>query len=206
MNFTTGLWHAAEPLVLASASAVRRKLLQQAGIAVEVQPARIDERAIEAGMKDRDARQVALALAEAKARSVALELPGRLVLGCDQTLALGARLFVKPADRAEARAQLLDLRAKTHALTSAFALVRDGTMLAHDADTALLTMREFSDGFLEAYLDAMGAAATASVGAYQLEGLGIHLFERVQGDTTTVLGLPLLAVVAVLRRLGCLVD
>jgi nucleoside triphosphate pyrophosphatase len=200
------LWRAAEPLVLASASAARRQLLEQAGIPVTVRPAPIDERAVEAEMNDRDARQVALALAAAKARHVAQELPGRLVLGCDQTLALGLRLFVKPADRAAAQAQLLALRGNTHVLTSAFALVRDGTVLAHDADAALLTMREFSDGFLDAYLDAMGDKVTASVGAYQLEGLGIHLFERVEGDTSTILGLPLLAVVAALRRLNCLAE
>jgi septum formation protein len=201
-----GLWRAAEPLVLASSSPVRRKLLEAAGIAVEAQPAEIDERAIAAGLGDQDARQIALALAEAKARQVSRQLPKRLVLGADQTLSLGSRLFNKPLDHTDARAQLTALRGHTHVLTSAFAFARGGEMLAHDADAVLLTMRLFSEDFVAAYLEAVGAAAMASVGAYQYEGLGIHLFERVEGDYTTILGLPLLAVFAVLRQLGCLAD
>jgi septum formation protein len=204
MTLNLGLWRAAEPLLLASGSAARRQLLEAAGIPVETRPAGIDERAIEAGLAGRDGREVALALAEAKARHVAQALPGRLVLGADQTLSLGTRLFAKPEDRAVARVQLQALRGKTHTLTSAFALARDGEMLARDADAAMLTMWKFSEPFLDAYLDALGAAATASVGGYQLEGLGVHLFERVEGDYTTILGLPMLPVIATLRRLGCL--
>jgi len=201
-----GLWRAAEPLVLASGSTIRRRLLEAAGISVEVQPAEIDERAIATGLGDQDARKIALALAEAKAQKVSRQLPKRLVLGADQTLSLGARLLNKPLDRAYARAQLLALRGRTHVLTSAFAFARGGEILAHDADAVLMIMRLFSEDFVAAYLDAVGAAAMTSVGAYQYEGLGIHLFERVEGDYTTILGLPLLAVVAMLRQLGCLAD
>jgi len=201
-----GLWRAAEPLVLASRSAARCQLLQAAGIPIEIRPAEIDERTIEAQLGQNQARAAALVLAQAKARQVSQQLPGRLILGADQMLTLGSRLFSKPPDRAAAREQLVSLRGQTHRLTSAFALVRDGDVLASDAEAASLTMRDFSDGFLDAYLDAVGPAATTSVGAYQLEGLGLHLFERVQGDHATILGLPLLPIIAMLRRLGCLAD
>lgn len=200
------LWHAAEPLVLASASPARRALLEAAGIPVETRPAGIDERSIEEGLNVRAPREVALALAQAKAQHVSKQLPGRVVLGADQTLSLGSRLFGKPADRAAACEQLMALRGKTHTLTSAFAFVRNGEHLSCDANAAQLTMRNFSEGFLADYLDAVGDAATTSVGAYQLEGVGIQLFERVEGDYTTILGLPLLPMLGALRRLGCLAD
>jgi septum formation protein len=201
-----GLWRAAEPLVLASSSAVRRKLLEAAGIPLETRPAEIDERAIEARLTECQAREVALALAQAKARQVSQALPGRFVLGADQTLSLGLRMFSKPPDLSAARQQLLALRGQTHTLTSAFALMRDGEVLSCDAEAALLTMRKFSDSFLDVYLDAAGAAVMMSVGAYQLEGLGIQLFERVEGDYTTILGLPMLPVIGALRGLGCLAE
>src|SRR5215471_9964967 len=174
------LW-LAEPLVLASRSAVRHAILREAGIPLEVEPADIDERALEAASVIRDAPGVAALLAREKARAIAARRPGRLVLGADQTLALGERRFSKPADRAGARRQLAALRGHTHELHSAVALARGSSVLFEHREVARLTMRSFSDQFLEAYLDAAGAAVTASVGAYQLEKVGIQLFERIEG-------------------------
>ena len=198
------LWLVAEPLVLASRSAARAALLAAAGIAVEVLPADIDERGIEAKVPAQDAGGAAALLARAKARAVAALRPGRLVLGADQTLALGARRFSKPRDRAATEAQLRALRGETHALHSALAVMRDGELLFEHGDTARLTMRRFSDKFLTEYLDATGDAATASVGGYQLEKPGIQLFERIEGDYFTILGLPLLPLLDFLRREHCL--
>ncbi|MEA2981852.1 MAG: nucleoside triphosphate pyrophosphatase [Alphaproteobacteria bacterium] len=196
------LWLAARPLLLASKSAARRTLLENAGIPVEIEPADIDERAVEARAGVEDAEVVAALLAREKARAVAAKHPGRMVLGADQTLALGARRFSKAPDRAAAREQLSALRGKTHTLHSAVAVVQSGAVAFEHVDAAHLTMRAFSDGFLDSYLDAAGDAATASVGGYQLEGLGIQLFERVEGDHSTVLGLPLLPLLDWLRRSG----
>jgi septum formation protein len=198
------LWLAAHPLVLASKSAARRTLLDAAGIAVEIRPADIDERAVEAKATADGAAAVAAMLARAKARAVAAQMPGRLVLGADQTLALEAQRFSKPLDRAGAKEQLRALRGHTHALHSALALVRDGEVVFEHGDTARLTMRAFSDKFLDDYLDAAGSTVTASVGGYQLEGPGIQLFERIEGDYFTILGLPLLPLLDFLRRDGCL--
>jgi septum formation protein len=131
---------------------------------------------------------------------VAQSKPGRLVVGADQTLALGNRRFDKPGDRAAARAQLMALSGNTHHLHSAVAVACGEEVLFDAVDTARLTMRGLSDEFLDAYLDAAGAAVLESVGGYQLEKLGIHLFERIEGDHFTILGLPLLALVAFLRR------
>jgi len=196
------LWLDSRPLVLASKSDVRAKLLAAAGLRLEIRPAAIDERAVEAKAGAVDALGAARLLARAKAENVAAALPGRMVLGADQTLALGEMRFSKPADRAAAREQLQALRGKVHSLHSGLALTRDGEALFEYAATARLTMRAFSDGFLEDYLDVAGAAALASVGAYQLEGAGIHLFERVDGDYFTILGLPLLPLLDFLRRDG----
>ncbi|HET7681969.1 MAG TPA: Maf family protein [Xanthobacteraceae bacterium] len=200
------LWVAAEPLVLASKSTARLALLAGAGIAVEVLSADIDERGIEAKASAKDAGVAAVLLAREKARAVAAQRPGRLVLGADQTLALGARRFSKPADRAAAAAQLRDLRGKTHALHSAMTVMRDGEVLFEHADVARLTMRMFSDQFLEQYLDLAADAVTSSVGAYQLEKAGIQLFERIEGDYFTILGLPLLPLMDFLRRERCLAE
>ncbi len=200
------LWTAGEPLVLASKSTARLALLAAAGIAVEVLPADIDERGVEAKASAQDAGAAAALLAREKARAVAALRPGRMVLGADQTLALGARRFSKPADRAAAAEQLSALRGKTHALHSALAVMRDRDVLFEHTDAAHLTMRSFSDKFLDEYLDAAGDAATASVGGYQLEKPGIQLFERIEGDYFTILGLPLLPLLDFLRRERCLAE
>lgn len=192
------LWLSPQPLVLASKSDVRGKMLAAAGLRFEIRPAQIDERAAEAG--GGDAAAIARLLARAKATAVARTLPGRMVLGADQTLARGQKRFSKPASRAEAAEQLRTLRGRTHELHSAVALVRDGEVLFDCVDSARLTMRNISDRFLEDYLDMAGGAALSSVGAYQLEGLGIHLFDKVDGDFFTILGLPLLPLLAYLRQ------
>jgi len=199
------LWLNPQPLVLASKSDVRGKMLAAAGLRFEIRPAQIDERAVEAEGGKPDAAVAAGLLARAKASAIARALPGRLVLGADQTLARGTRRFAKPTSRAEAEDQLRGLRGRTHELHSALALVRDGVVLFECVDGARLTMRDISDRFLDSYLDMMGAAALSSVGAYQLEGIGIHLFERVEGDFFTILGLPLLPLLGYLRQNG-LID
>jgi septum formation protein len=199
-------WLAADPLVLASTSKVRQALLAAAGIPTEVRPADLDERAVEANSAYQASGAIAALLARKKASTVERLYPGRLVLGADQTLALGAQRFAKPADRAAARAQLRSLSGQTHELYSAIAFVQNGAVLFQYVDTARLTMRSFSDQFLDLYLDAAGDSAILSVGAYQIEGIGLQLFERVDGDYFTVLGLPLLAALDFLRRHGCLVS
>jgi septum formation protein len=198
------LWLADRPLVLASKSASRRALLQGAGIPIEVLAADIDERGVEAKAGLADPGAVAALLAREKAVAVSVQQPGRLVIGADQTLALGQRRFSKPADRAGAREQLKILRGQSHALHSAVAIVRGGKPVFEYCAVARLTMRTFSDEFLESYLEAAGDAVTASVGAYQVESLGVQLFERIEGDHSTILGLPLLPVLDALRRQGAL--
>ncbi len=196
------LWRADQPLVLASKSEVRRALLEAAGLPIEIVPADIDERGIEAKARDTNPGAVAALLAREKARAVSEKMPGRLVLGADQTLALGQRRFSKPTDRTAARAQLMALCGQTHELHAAIAAVRDGAVVFEHGDVARLTMRAFSESFLDAYLEAAGDAVTASVGGYQLERLGIHLFERIEGDHDTILGLPVLPLLHYLRRSG----
>jgi septum formation protein len=198
------LWLAERPLLLASKSESRRALLSAAAIPIEVLPADIDERAIEAQAVLTAPAEVAALLAREKARAVAASRPGRLVLGADQTLALGQRRFSKPANLAAAREQLTALRGRTHELHSALALVRGGTIVFEHCETARLAMRAFSDGFLDAYVAAAGPAVMASVGAYQVERLGIQLFEQIEGDHFTIMGLPLLALLQYLRQAGCL--
>jgi septum formation protein len=201
-----GLWLAEQPLVLASRSESRRAVLAAAAVPVEVLPADIDERAIEARAGLKSPGAVALLLARAKACAVADKLPGRLVLGADQTLALGDRLFSKPADLAAARAQLESLRGRTHELHSAIVLARDGAVLFEHCETARLAMRDFSDRLLESYIEAAGLGLTASVGGYQVESIGIQLFERIEGDHFTILGMPLLQLLPYLRREGWLAE
>jgi septum formation protein len=193
------LWLDRLPLVLASKSDVRGKILAAAGLRFEIRPAQIDERAVEAKAGHLDAVATASLLARAKALAVAATRPGHLVLGADQTLARGNSRLGKPTDRAAAAEQLRGLRGRTHELHSALALVRDDKILFDCVDSARLTMRAVSDRFLDDYLDMAGDTVLASVGAYQLEGIGIHLFERVEGDYFTILGLPLLPLLAYLR-------
>ncbi len=200
------LWLASAPLVLASKSAIRRTLLETAGVPIEVRPADIDERGIETKSSMQAPDAVAALLAREKASAIARSMPGRLVLGADQVLGLGNQRFSKPNDRAAARVQLRALSGRTHALYSAVAFVQDGKVLFEHIGIARLTMRAFSDRFLDDYLDAVGEAAMASVGAYQLEGLGIQLFDHVEGDYFTVLGLPLLPALNFLRRHGSLAQ
>jgi septum formation protein len=197
------LWLAAKPLVLASQSKVRRALIEAAGIPVETRPAHLDERAIESQVKGGPA-EVALTLAREKARTVAAMSEAAYVVGCDQTLALGERRFSKPKDRAGAREQLMALRGRTHQLHSAVAVCRNGSVTFNYVIAAQLKMREFSEPFLEAYLDAAGSLVTETVGAYHLERTGIHLFETIEGDNFTILGLPLLPLLAHLRDEGVL--
>lgn len=198
------LWLRPDPLVLASKSVVRRALLEAAGIPVEVHPADIDERGIEAAGGSAGPGEVAALLAREKALAVSAQLPGRLVVGADQTLALENQRFSKPIDLSAARHQLQTLRGRTHRLYSAIAAAQDARVLYQHCATASLTMREFSDSFLDAYINAAGSAVTQSVGGYQLEGIGIHLFERIEGDHFTILGLPLLPLLAFLREEGSL--
>jgi nucleoside triphosphate pyrophosphatase len=198
------LWLASDPLVLASKSEVRRAVLEAAGLPVVPVPADIDERAIE--KRARGPKDVAMLLAREKAKAVAARMPGRLVLGADQTLSLGAERFSKPAGRDGARAQLLQLRGKTHELHSGIALVRDAEVLFEDCAVARLSMRNFSEPFLETYLDGAGASVSQSVGGYQLEKTGIHLFEKIEGDHFTILGMPLFSLLPFLRTQKFLVE
>jgi septum formation protein len=197
------LWLNSAPLVLASRSVARRTLLEAAGIPIALCPADIDERGLEARARLQDPAAVATLLAREKAAFVAKSHPGRLVLGADQTLALAAQRFSKPADRSAARAQIKALAGRTHALHAAVAFVQDDAVLFTHVETARMTMRPFTDEFLDRYLDAVGDAALTSVGGYQLEGLGVQLFERIDGDYFTILGLPLLRALDFLRRHGC---
>jgi septum formation protein len=198
------LWRAADPLVLASRSEPRRAMLEAAGVPIEVRPARIDERAVEAAAGPLDPAAAAAFLASEKAKSVARDLPQRLVVGADQTLSLGSRRFDKPKDRGAAHAQLMMLAGHTHRLHTAVAVVSDGEVVFSHTEDAVLSMRKLSAAFLDTYLDAAGAAALGSVGAYQLERLGVHLFDHVEGDHFTILGLPLLQLLAFLRHQGSL--
>jgi septum formation protein len=193
------LWRGTYPLILASQSRTRQALLTNAGISLEAVPADIDERELQQNSGLSAPGEIAALLARRKAVSVSLQQPGRFVVGADQTLARGARLFAKPAGRAQAAEQLRALAGGSHELHSAVAVVRDGKILFEAVTIARMTMRRLGEPEIDAYLDAAGEAVTTSVGAYQLEGLGVHLFERIEGDHFTILGLPLLPLLAFLR-------
>jgi septum formation protein len=193
------LWRGKDPLILASQSRARQTLLADAGIDFEAVPAEIDERAVQQASRLAAPGDIAALLAREKSLAVSVRLSDRFVVGADQTLALGSRLFSKPAGRAQAAEQLHALAGGTHELHSAVAVARDGKILFETVTSARMTMRRLSDAEIEAYLDEAGDAVTSSVGAYQLEGLGVHLFERIEGDHFTILGLPLLPLLGFLR-------
>ncbi|WP_083897389.1 nucleoside triphosphate pyrophosphatase [Azospirillum sp. B506] len=191
-------------LVLASGSRTRAMMLERAGVTAILDKPLVDEDEVKAAGRAEgvSADIVAEALAELKAQRITRRHPGALVVGADQMLDCEGRWFDKPADRAAARAQLLDLRGKTHRLVSCAVVVRDGERIWHKVDSARLTMRNFSETFLDEYLDRVGDEVLQSVGAYQLEGLGAQLFHRVEGDFFTILGLPLLPLLGFLRVHG----
>ena len=186
-------------MILASQSRARQTLLVNAGIPFEAVPAGIDERAVQQASRLIAPGDIAALLAREKALSVSMRQPGQFVVGADQTLALGTRLFSKPAGRSQAAEQLRALAGRSHELHSAVAVARDGKILFEATALARMTMRRLGEAEIDAYLDEAGDAVTSSVGAYQLEGLGVHLFERVEGDHFTILGLPLLQLLAYLR-------
>lgn len=193
-------------LVLASTSPYRKAMLTAAGLDFDTLAPEVDEDAAKIAMPEASAETLARMLARAKAEDVSRRAPDALVLGADQVLAEGARIYSKPRDRAEARDHLRALRGKTHRLISAVALAQGGVCLWETAPAATLAMRDFSDAFLEAYLDRAGARVERTVGAYEIEGLGAQLFARVEGDHFTVRGLPLLDVLAELRARGALLS
>lgn len=195
-------------IVLASASRARARMLAESGIAFTVEVAAVDEQAVKDSLaaETRNPARVAEVLAELKAVRVSSRHPGALVIGADQMLDCEGTWFDKPADFKAAREQLLALRHRTHRLTSAVVAVRDGRRVWHHTESAKLTMRNFSEAFLDRYLEQAGEAVLSSVGAYQLEGLGAQLFLTVEGDFFTILGLPLLALMDFLRENGELVP
>ena len=193
------LWRGSKALILASQSRARKMLLANAGIDFEVVPADIDERAIQQKSGVSAPNEIASLLAREKALWTSRRAAGHYVIGADQTLALGDRLFNKPGGRTAAAEQIRALSGQTHTLHSAIAVVRDGQIVFKTVASARMTMRSLLDADIAAYLDAAGDAVTGSVGAYQLEGLGVHLFERIEGDHSTILGLPLLPLLGFLR-------
>lgn len=194
--------------MLASKSAPRRALLEAAGIPLIIDPADIDERAVEAASPKEAATPegAALLLARAKALETAKRNSGKMVLGADQTLALGSERFSKPKSIEAARAQLKKFSGKTHALHSGIALVRDNKVLFETVTSAYLTMHTFTEAFLDAYLADAGERVMQSVGAYQLESLGVNLFEKIDGDHFTILGMPLMPLLAYFRKAGMIVS
>jgi septum formation protein len=194
----------APAVILASASSARAEMLHRAGVVCTIEPARVDEDEVKRGMRASGAGAAELAetLAELKGRKISARHGGALVIGADQVLNCQSRWFDKPADRAQARTQLLALRGKLHELISCVCVIRDGQRLWHHVGRARLTMRPFTEEFLDDYLDRAGDAVLQSVGAYQLEGLGAQLFSRVDGDYFTILGLPLLPLLDFLRNHG----
>ena len=188
-------------IVLASGSPYRAKMLRDAGLEVEAIPADIDERAAEAPLleADLDPQDVASILAEAKALDVSTRRPDALVVGADQTLALGDERLHKPKDMEEARRRLLALSGRTHHLHSAVVLAERGEAVWRHVSMARMTMRDLDPAFVGRHLAAVGEAALTSVGAYQIEGPGVQLFERIEGDLFTIIGLPLLPLLAELR-------
>lgn len=194
-----------EPIVLASASASRHAMLTAADVTFTTQPAAIDERALEREMAGAEPDEVAQALAAAKAAAVSDSNPGCWVLGSDSLLSLAGERFDKPRSRTEAAAHLRAFSGRTITLYSAAALARDGRIDWMGCDFARLRTRDLSDGFIESYLEAEWPAVAGCVGVFRIEGRGVHLFESIVGDQFTVLGMPLLPVLAALRARGAVV-
>ena len=187
-------------IILASASAIRAQLLTNAGLSFDVDAANIDEAALKQSMAKASIEQIALALAEAKAKAISPRHQGAMIIGADQMLELDGKAFDKPPNLDALRHQLVLLRGRTHRLISAFALVQDGMIMGSGCSQARLTMRQFSETFLDNYIEQHGEIAMRSVGGYQLEGNGVQLFSHVEGDYFTILGLPLLKLLALLRH------
>ena len=196
------------PLILASGSQVRRRLLENAGLDFRAVSADVDEDALKTQCRaeDRDVKETALILAETKAREVSHQQPDALVIGADQMLELEGRWFDKPASRDQAAEHLRAFSAKTHHLVTATVAMRAGETLWRRVDVTAMAVRPLSEAFIQSYLDAIGDDALASVGAYQLEGRGAGLFAAVEGDFFTILGLPLLALLDFLRQHGMIED
>ncbi len=196
------------PVILASGSSARAGILRRAGVEIEVHPAIVDEAAIKQALLAEKAtpRDIADQLAEFKARRVCGRFPDRLVLGADQVLVCEGRMFDKPADLDEARRHLMDLRGKTHELLSATVFYERGLPVWRHIGRARLTMRPFSDAFLDQYLETQGDVLLTSVGAYMIEDRGSQLFSRIEGDHFTVLGLPLLEILGFLRMRGICLE
>lgn len=188
-------------LILASGSQTRHRLLETVGLVCEIVRPKVDEREIEAGMPD--AVPVDLALALARAKALSIKVNGAWIIAADQILSQAGRFFHKASTREEGLATLSALAGRTHRLTSAFVIAKDGQVVVEGWDEAHLTMRDLSPSALSLYLD-RASPALESVGVYQIEGLGLHLFEAVEGDYTTILGMPMLKLLAALRRLGAL--
>lgn len=190
-------------LILASSSASRQMLMRNAGLTFRAIPADIDERAVDARLEQEGASpdRIAVELAKAKALSVSLTHPDALVLGCDQTMSLGSRIFHKPKDMTEAHSHLMSLSGKTHRLNCGAALARNGEILWEVVTIADMTMHEFDTAFVSRHLQRVGEKILSSVGAYQLEGEGVQLFSAINGDYFTILGLPLLPLLTKLREL-----
>ncbi|WEX09610.1 Maf-like protein [Chelativorans sp. AA-79] len=190
-------------IILASTSPFRRKLLEDAGLSIGTVTPQVDERALETPLEDTGVTpdEVALILAEAKGVDVSQRHPDAWVIGCDQTLSLDDRIFHKPQDMEGARRHLLALSGKTHLLNSAVVLVRGGEVAWRHVSIARMTMRTLGPGFIGRHLSRVGDRALSSVGAYQIEGEGVQLFERIEGDYFTIVGVPLLPLLTKLREL-----
>lgn len=191
-------------ILLGSGSAIRAQLLRGAGVPFEVERPQVDEAALKRAWPERSPAEVAVGLAEAKAAEVSARFPQALVIGADQTLELAGRLYDKATDAAEARERLLAMRGREHRLNAGTALARGGEIVWSDLQVSRMRVRKFSDEWLDDYLAQAGGALTASVGAYEYEGLGVQLFDRVKGDFYAVLGLPLVPLLEALRAEGAL--